>query len=476
MSKKSDIVKKFDYCVGEKFYSKYEPKKGIKDYKNSNTAIWLVENESEKKQYVVKMLKKRCTKEDIKERFYHEIESMEYLQNCNNISLPIIDKQLDIEEPWYIMPLALDLKKFFQLEDYDFNSGVEIALKLSKKLSEMHKAGYVHRDIKPENIFVYNKGYYFGDFELVSTRKYSEENITMIRGGKVGNRYYKSPELVEERISPENIDYKACDVFALSKMVFVILDHSKKNTKNKTKNKTNFLPFEGVYREDYGFNIEKQVNNTYELLNELFLESMHVLPDKRPTAETFCEKLNNYSEIDKDTEKSKLYNLKSKTRKLFKPFFEGDFNVFKSAEYRNYLEYFLNLKNVKIKSMKVPEMEVLSIEQSEFNNSIKIKCHYNDEKYSLIFFPSSLKVLCATPLKISLKVNVYNPGIAQKGYCYLNKDCFKKITIFSKAIQEALILEEEENVNLFIADNDSQGFSGASDDNSIGIFEFKFPK
>ena len=68
--------------------------------------------------------------------------------------LPIIDKDLTCEHPYYVMPLAIPLKKItFDSLQSKCNAIIDVL----EMLSQLHKLGIAHRDIKPENILAYKK-------------------------------------------------------------------------------------------------------------------------------------------------------------------------------------------------------------------------------------------------------------------------------------------------------------------------------
>lgn len=139
--------------------------------------------------------------EDLKEnalnRFKREATYQESFSHRNIV--PILYKELEIEVPYYIMPLADKSLKditFANKEDI-----VRMLLDVMSGLEEMHKKSFYHRDLKPGNIlkFIDDQGDYYyaiGDFGLLSINQTNITELTPLLMKK-GTDYYTAPEIVE---------------------------------------------------------------------------------------------------------------------------------------------------------------------------------------------------------------------------------------------------------------------------------------
>jgi len=85
--------------------------------------------------------------------------------------------------------------------------GIDIAIKLTKGLAALHRAGIVHRDVKPENVMLEEGGgLKLLDLGVARLRQFDEEESAEVPG----TRSYMAPELFAGRAADE-----ASDIFAL---------------------------------------------------------------------------------------------------------------------------------------------------------------------------------------------------------------------------------------------------------------------
>ena len=133
------------------------------------------------------------------------------------VVLPIIDKDLECETPYYVMPLAEPLKnrKLNSLQEkcdaiYDILKGIET----------LHKLQIAHRDIKPENILFYNGKYYLSDFGLI----FIEAAIRITKEKdkeRIGAKRTIAPEM--ERSMGFHADPYKADIYSVAKTIWMIL-------------------------------------------------------------------------------------------------------------------------------------------------------------------------------------------------------------------------------------------------------------
>ena len=131
--------------------------------------------------------------------------------------LPIIDKDLTCKHPYYVMPLAIPLKKItFDSLQSKCNAIIDVL----EMLSQLHKLGIAHRDIKPENILAYNNSFYLSDFGLMFIRDAKRITKEADRE-RIGAKRTIAPEM-ERKAGYDADPYKA-DIYSMAKTIWMIL-------------------------------------------------------------------------------------------------------------------------------------------------------------------------------------------------------------------------------------------------------------
>jgi serine/threonine protein kinase len=88
-------------------------------------------------------------------------------------------------------------------------SGLEIALKLTKAVAALHRAGIIHRDIKPENVMLETGGgLKLIDLGVARLRQFEEAAAHEVPG----TRSYMAPELFSGSVADEGTDLFALGV------------------------------------------------------------------------------------------------------------------------------------------------------------------------------------------------------------------------------------------------------------------------
>lgn len=157
----------------------------------------------------------RNLKKNALDRFKREAIYQTSFKHRNIV--PILFKDLDAENPYYIMPLAEKVLKNLPLKEKD--DILNMLLDVMSGLEEMHNKSYYHRDLKPGNIlrFKDEKGQFFyaiGDFGLLSINQTNITELTPISMIK-GSDYYTAPEIVAS-LSRASIQ---SDIFSLGCLI-----------------------------------------------------------------------------------------------------------------------------------------------------------------------------------------------------------------------------------------------------------------
>lgn len=129
-----------------------------------------------------------------------------------------------------------------------FHTNLPGRLRLMRQMLEavewLHEAGYLHRDIKPENFLVDEQGHvWLIDFELaiaLGTPRDSGEQT-------MGTRAFISPDELEANISRETLWTPARDIYALGKLMFLMIQEPLRPPHLRTEMFEGGLHFKSAY-------------------------------------------------------------------------------------------------------------------------------------------------------------------------------------------------------------------------------------
>lgn len=260
-----------------------------------NSSVWVVENLTNSKQEVIKLLKK--THETSRKRFLDEIKIITENQDIEGVMRLFDQSTSDSETLWYIMPKTKPLHEY--LSDKPSIVKVEAVLEIAKILSQLHARGVSHRDIKPQNLFFQEK-YIIGDFGLVDYPD-KQGDLTIV-GNALGPRWTIAPEM---RNNPETSNGIFADVYSLSKTLWILLTGIEKG-------------FEGQYSPTGSVGLGNYVPDIYlNILEELFVKSTENDPNLRPSIDDFIEILTEWKEIQENFYKRNDLDWKTIQYKLF---------------------------------------------------------------------------------------------------------------------------------------------------------------
>jgi eukaryotic-like serine/threonine-protein kinase len=125
-------------------------------------------------------------------RFQREVKILMSLSHPN--IFPIIDADLDCDEPWFVMPLAdSNMKDIIPSGGLSEDVALSILNDVINGLAYAHNEGVVHRDIKPQNVLIINEIPILSDFGL--GRILDSETLTLtVTGAGRGTEGYVAPE------------------------------------------------------------------------------------------------------------------------------------------------------------------------------------------------------------------------------------------------------------------------------------------
>jgi len=198
----------------------------------------------------------------VKKRFYDEVA---YMENHHHTNLTeIIEADLDVERPWYIMPMAQasvrdDLKELKENSDltaialYDILSGLEF----------VHKSGYYHRDVCCANAlrFQTDKGprYKLSDFGVV-TKIDAKGPFHKIDSG---HARYAPPEITRRPM----IGSEKSDIYGFGAILHEIYGKEDRSNRKTIVNETG--PFATIMQKCTQITPDDRYNNIQELFGDL---------------------------------------------------------------------------------------------------------------------------------------------------------------------------------------------------------------
>lgn len=138
-------------------------------------------------------------RENLKGRFKREVKYQSQLNSKHIVH--IVESNLDAEQPWFVMELALGTLKDDLILDRSLGGDPSRALfDILAGLEEIHKRDIVHRDLKPVNVLkLQNEDgsirYAISDFGLISALAAETTTLTQTGHGG-GTPIYAAPELI----------------------------------------------------------------------------------------------------------------------------------------------------------------------------------------------------------------------------------------------------------------------------------------
>ncbi|MGB7207925.1 MAG: serine/threonine-protein kinase [Pyrinomonadaceae bacterium] len=237
-----------------------------------------LQNESDEKEYVIKLLKKINDK--TLARFKNEIKASLTLEHPN-IVRAVDSKYEDASEPYLVMDYCsggeLNKKK---IENLSLKKKLEMFESVCEGIAHAHENKVIHRDIKPRNIFLTdqkNKTPLIGDFGICffEEDENNEERLTAIRE-TVGAKSFRPPESefgIVENVNP------SFDVYSLGKLLYWFLSngdvpirehysHEKFDLRNGNSEQAIYFAYE-IFDKSIREETTERYTNATEMLEDL---------------------------------------------------------------------------------------------------------------------------------------------------------------------------------------------------------------
>ena len=134
--------------------------------------------------------------ENVKKRFIREAQVQAEFNHPN--IMPVLQKNLTIEPPSFIMPLAnSSLDKDIAASRDLHGHGISAIMDILAGLEELHSLNITHRDLKPANVLRLDNRYLISDFGLMSIKD-TQLSVLTQTGMRMGSDYYTAPEIVAD--------------------------------------------------------------------------------------------------------------------------------------------------------------------------------------------------------------------------------------------------------------------------------------
>lgn len=145
----------------------------------------------------------KSLEENVKKRFIKEASIQSAITHKNIV--PVVFKELSIDPPYFLMPLALkSLQSDIETDKTLSGKFMNAMMDIIAALEELHSMEIYHRDLKPANVLRFQgtledkRDYYaIGDFGLVSVSQTNVSTLTQT-GMRMGSDYYTAPEIVKD--------------------------------------------------------------------------------------------------------------------------------------------------------------------------------------------------------------------------------------------------------------------------------------
>ena len=236
--------------------------------------VWLVKHKDLKKDFAMKLIKKR------KNKPAEEKEILNEIQILKNLDHPKILKILDFFSTstlYYIIteycPDGELFNEIIKVGKFDEGQSAFIMNQIFKAITYCHSLNIIHRDLKPENIMITDReknGCLQVKIIDFGTAKISEKGQSENR--YVGSSYYMAPEVIKRKYNEK------CDVWSCGVIMYILL--------------TGRPPFDGEDDNEILENVKigkyDMINHPFPLLSEeskdLITKLLEYNPNKRISA------------------------------------------------------------------------------------------------------------------------------------------------------------------------------------------------
>ena len=181
--------------------------------------VWLVKHKDLRKNFAMKLIKKRKNKPEEEKEILNEIQILK------NLDHPKILKILDFfstSQLYYIIteycPDGELFNEIIKVGKFDEGQSAFIMNQIFKAITYCHSKNIIHRDLKPENIMITDRernGCLQVKIIDFGTAKISEKGQSENR--YVGSSYYMAPEVMKRKYNEK------CDLWSCGVIMYILL-------------------------------------------------------------------------------------------------------------------------------------------------------------------------------------------------------------------------------------------------------------
>jgi serine/threonine protein kinase len=193
---------------------------GSKTFTSGQSWVYQVRKAGDTAVYALKRLRDP----DRRARFAREVTEVMRLREQGLALPPIIEADLEIERPYFVMPWYERGSLEAKVQDGTYVDrtldGLDLLISIARELRKLHSADVAHRDLKPANVLLGYDGPLLADFGLCLPIASTDERLTATAEA-IGSRFYIAPEN-ESGINEER-DQRPADFYAFGKMAWALL-------------------------------------------------------------------------------------------------------------------------------------------------------------------------------------------------------------------------------------------------------------
>lgn len=255
----------------------------------------------------------------LKDRFIREVKTQKKLPR--DLFIPILYEELNVDNPWFLMPVAEDVYINEINNCKHENRTPEGLSDILNSLEFLHSKTLVHRDLKPQNILKHEGVWKLADFGLITQNKDILSQTITTSNNAFGTMNYCAPEQITEFRRVTHL----ADIYSFGAILHDIFT-------NESRVPCSELTATGeiglVIEKCTKIKKEKRFNNVNILRNKLlYILSKKSIPKSEEDNEWFIEFKNSTNTWDINKFESFVFFLKKREDLLYSFLYELNYPI-----------------------------------------------------------------------------------------------------------------------------------------------------